>query len=56
MTTTQIHLFNLLYLVVSVVVAILTRATPRRIGSADAGWPWSWSSWRSSGHRGTSGT
>jgi hypothetical protein len=37
MTTTQIHLFNLLYLVVSVVVAILTRATPWRIAGAVAG-------------------
>ena len=33
MTTTQLYLFylfNFLYLVLSVVVAILTRATPRR--------------------------
>src|SRR6516165_1563696 len=37
MTTTQIHLFNLLYLVISVVVVILTRATPRRIAGAVAG-------------------
>jgi hypothetical protein len=37
MTTTQIYLFNLLYLVVSVVVAIFTRATPRRIAGAMAG-------------------
>jgi hypothetical protein len=37
MTTTQLHLFNLFYLVVTVVVAILTRATPRRIAGALAG-------------------
>ena len=37
MTTTQLHLFNFLYLVLSVVVAILTRATPRRIAGALAG-------------------
>jgi hypothetical protein len=36
-TTTQLHLFNLLYLVVCIVVAILTRATPRRIAGALAG-------------------
>ena len=37
MTTTQLHLFNVLYLVVLVVVAILTRATARRIAGALAG-------------------
>jgi hypothetical protein len=40
MTTTQLYLFylfNFLYLVLSVVVAILTRATPRRIAGALAG-------------------
>ena len=37
MTATQLHLFNLLYLVISVVVVILTRATPRRIAGAVAG-------------------
>ena len=37
MTTTQVHLFNGLYLVVFIVVAILTRATPRRIAGALAG-------------------
>jgi hypothetical protein len=37
MTTTQLHLFNAIYLVVFVVVAILTRATPRRIAGALAG-------------------
>jgi hypothetical protein len=36
MTTTQLHIANLLYLVLSVVVAILTRATPRRIAGAMA--------------------
>ncbi len=34
MTTTQLHLFNGLYLAVLVIVAILTRATARRIGGA----------------------
>ena len=37
MTTTQLHLFNGIYLVVLIVVAILTRATPRRIAGALAG-------------------
>jgi hypothetical protein len=40
MTTTQLYLFylfNFLYLVLSVVVAILTRATPKRIAGALAG-------------------
>src|SRR6266849_8879236 len=37
MTTTQLHLFNGLYLVVLVVVAVLTRATARRIAGALAG-------------------
>jgi hypothetical protein len=34
MTTTQLHLFSGFYLVVFIVVAILTRATPRRIAGA----------------------
>jgi hypothetical protein len=37
MTTHQLHLFNGLYLVVLVVVAVLTRATARRIAGALAG-------------------
>jgi len=37
MTTLQLHLFNSLGLVILVVVAILTRATGRRIGGALAG-------------------
>jgi hypothetical protein len=37
MTTTLLHLFNFFYLVLSVMVAILTRATPRRIAGALAG-------------------
>ena len=37
MTTTQLHLFNLLYLSITAVVAILTRATLRRIAGALAG-------------------
>src|SRR4051812_41899733 len=37
MTTAQLHLFNCLYLVVLVVVAVLTRATVRRIAGAMAG-------------------
>jgi hypothetical protein len=37
MTTQQIYLFNCLYLVVLVVVAVLTRATARRIAGALAG-------------------
>jgi len=37
MTTHQLHLFNALYLAIFVVVAILSRATPRRIVGAAAG-------------------
>jgi hypothetical protein len=37
MTTQQLHLFNALYLVILVVVAVLTRATARRIVGALAG-------------------
>ena len=37
MTTQQLHVFNLLCLLVLVVVAVLTRATPRRIAGALAG-------------------
>src|SRR5262245_40670064 len=37
MTTRQLHLFNGLYLVIFVVVALLTRATPRRTAGALAG-------------------
>lgn len=37
MTTQQLHLFNAFYLVVLIVVAILTRATARRIAGALAG-------------------
>lgn len=37
MTTKQLCLFNVLYLVVLIVVAVLTRATPRRIAGALAG-------------------
>ena len=37
MTTLQLHLFNCIYLVVSVVFALLTRATARRITGALAG-------------------
>jgi hypothetical protein len=37
MTTQQLHLFNCLYLVMLIAVAILTRATPRRIAGALAG-------------------
>ena len=37
MTTQQLHLFNGLYMVVLVVVAVLTRATARRIAGALAG-------------------
>ena len=37
MTTTLLHLFNFFYLVLSVVVAILTRATPRGVAGAPAG-------------------
>jgi hypothetical protein len=36
-TTQQLHLFNCLYLVILAAVAVLTRATPRRIGGALAG-------------------
>jgi hypothetical protein len=36
-TTQQLHLFNCLYLVILVVVAVLTRATTRRIAGALAG-------------------
>jgi hypothetical protein len=32
MTTQQLHLFNALYLLIFAVVAVLTRATGRRIG------------------------
>jgi hypothetical protein len=37
MTTTQLHVFNFLYLLVFIVVAVLTRAIPRRIAGALAG-------------------
>jgi uncharacterized membrane protein len=37
MTTQQLHLFNALYLAILVVVAVLTRATARRIAGALAG-------------------
>jgi uncharacterized membrane protein len=37
MTTQQLHIFNLIYLGILVLVAILTRATPRRIAGALAG-------------------
>ena len=37
MTATQLHLFNGIYLVVLVVVAVLTRATTQRIAGALAG-------------------
>jgi hypothetical protein len=37
MTTQQLYLFSLLYLVVTAVVAVLTRATPRRLAGAVAG-------------------
>jgi hypothetical protein len=37
MTTQDLYMFNFLYLAVLVVVAILTRATPRRIAGALAG-------------------
>jgi uncharacterized membrane protein YqjE len=37
MTTAQLHLYNGFYLVVSVVVAVLTRASGRRIAGALAG-------------------
>jgi hypothetical protein len=36
-TTQQLHLFNCLYLVILAAVAVLTRATPRRIAGALAG-------------------
>src|SRR6266436_6605400 len=37
MTTQQLHLFNVLYLLLLAVVAVLTRATARRIAGALAG-------------------
>src|SRR5437868_1142624 len=37
MTTQQLYFFNFIYLCVSALVAILTRATPRRIAGAMAG-------------------
>jgi hypothetical protein len=37
MTTQQLHLFNILYLIFLIVVAVLTRATARRIAGALAG-------------------
>ena len=37
MTAQQLHLFNFIYLFVFALVAILTRATPRRIAGAVAG-------------------
>src|SRR5262245_57396776 len=37
MTIQQLHLFNALYLVVLIIVAVLTRATARRIAGALAG-------------------
>jgi len=37
MTTLQLHLFNCIYLAISVIVAILTRATARRLIGALAG-------------------
>lgn len=37
MTTTQFHLFNGIYLVVLIVVAMITRATTRRVAGALAG-------------------
>src|SRR5262245_34021883 len=37
MTTRQLHLFNVLYLVIFVAVALLTRATARRIAGSLAG-------------------
>ena len=37
MTTQQIHLFNCLYLAILIVVAVLTRATARRIAGAMVG-------------------
>ncbi len=37
MTTNQLYLFNGLYLIILVVVAVLTRATGRRIAGALAG-------------------
>ena len=37
MTEQQLHLFNCLYLVILAAVAVLTRATPRRIAGALAG-------------------
>jgi hypothetical protein len=37
MTTQQLHLFNAMYLVILIVVAVLTRATARRIAGALTG-------------------
>jgi len=37
MTTNQLYLFNGLYLIILIVVAVLTRATGRRIAGALAG-------------------
>ena len=37
MTTQQLYLFSFLYLVILAVVAVLTRATPRRIAGAMVG-------------------
>ena len=37
MTTTQLHVFNLMYLLITAAVAYFTRATPRRIAGALAG-------------------
>jgi hypothetical protein len=36
-TSQQLHIFKRLYLIILVVVAVLARATPRRIGGALAG-------------------
>src|SRR5947209_11904035 len=38
MTTEQLYLFNCLYLILLGVTAVLTRATPRRLAGAVAGW------------------
>jgi uncharacterized membrane protein len=37
MTTQQLHLFNFIYLIITALVAVVTRATPRRIAGALAG-------------------
>src|SRR4051812_12732274 len=37
MTTLQLHFFNLMYLLITVIVAVVTRATARRIAGALAG-------------------